>query len=154
MHEELTETINPAEWVKDLNSRIIAVAVDGSDHGDRAYYWCLQNLIKSTDASVLKPKLIFLTCRSQHSDEVARVEALALLRSYASLTKTAGINVPTRIVLLKGEVKREISDFVDTNHVDVLVLGSRGLTNIKRALLGSTSDYVSKHCACTIVIAK
>jgi nucleotide-binding universal stress UspA family protein len=36
----------------------------------------------------------------------------------------------------------------------VIILGSRGLTGIKRSLLGSVADYVVKHAPCDVMIIR
>nr|GMD44331.1 Adenine nucleotide alpha hydrolases-like superfamily protein [Ipomoea batatas] len=38
--------------------------------------------------------------------------------------------------------------------VDLVVVGSRGLGQIKRAVLGSVSDYCAHHARCPVLIVK
>ncbi len=54
----------------------------------------------------------------------------------------------------KGDVRDEIVDCVESCGADLLIIGSRGLGAIKRAFLGSTSDYCVHHCHCPVVIVK
>lgn len=59
-----------------------------------------------------------------------------------------------RAIALLGEPRNEIVRKVDELKVDVLLMGSRQLGTVKRTLLGSVSDYVSHHAACTTIIVK
>ncbi len=71
---------------------------------------------------------------------VARAEA-------AGLTSVTGI-------CLEGHVVDEIVAHVEQQPTDLLVLGSRGLSAAKRLLLGSTSDAVSHHVRCPVLIVR
>ena len=39
-----------------------------------------------------------------------------------------------------------------SQHVDLLVIGSRGYGPVRRVLLGSVSAYLAKHSSCPIVV--
>ncbi|CAI9097515.1 OLC1v1033962C2 [Oldenlandia corymbosa var. corymbosa] len=57
-------------------------------------------------------------------------------------------------LVLEGDPKQKICEAADNMRVDVLVVGSRGLGQIKRALLGSVSDYCAHHARCPVLIVK
>ena len=52
-----------------------------------------------------------------------------------------------------GHAAREIIEDARQHQADVIVMGSRGLGRIKRALLGSVSDYVLRSAPCPVVIS-
>ncbi|KAI8614698.1 universal stress protein family-domain-containing protein [Chytriomyces sp. MP71] len=152
-HEEISEDLNLDLWKKNTTSRIIAVALDGSGDGDKAFFWALNNMIKNSVN--INNKIILLTCRSANSTDTNRLEALTLLRSKLQLIKAANIvNTPVRAIILKGDVRHEITDVIEKLGVDILVIGTRGLGLVKRSVLGSVSDYLSKNSHCTCIIAK
>ncbi|KAI9338448.1 hypothetical protein BDR26DRAFT_1008158 [Obelidium mucronatum] len=152
-YEEVTDSYNPDDWKKDIvNGRIICVAIDGSDDGSKAFYWTLNNLIKHSAG--ISNKLVLLTCNPLNASEANRMEAQALLKNYVGLVKVANIDVPLRAILLRGDVRTQLCDVADELKADLFVIGTRGLGALKRAVLGSVSDYVSKHCSCTVIIAK
>ncbi|KAB1200299.1 Universal stress protein A-like protein [Morella rubra] len=62
--------------------------------------------------------------------------------------------VKTETLILEGDTKEMICQAVEQVHVDFLVVGSRGLSKIKRAFLGSVSDYCAHHAKCPILIVK
>eukprot|EP00339_Tiarina_fusa_P027717 CAMPEP_0117041546 /NCGR_PEP_ID=MMETSP0472-20121206/29002_1 /TAXON_ID=693140 ORGANISM="Tiarina fusus, Strain LIS" /NCGR_SAMPLE_ID=MMETSP0472 /ASSEMBLY_ACC=CAM_ASM_000603 /LENGTH=144 /DNA_ID=CAMNT_0004752575 /DNA_START=29 /DNA_END=463 /DNA_ORIENTATION=+ len=47
-----------------------------------------------------------------------------------------------------------ILHIAETNGVDVVAMGARGLGAVKRLLVGSVSDYVMKNASCNVLIAK
>ncbi|KAG8098158.1 hypothetical protein GUJ93_ZPchr0013g36685 [Zizania palustris] len=56
--------------------------------------------------------------------------------------------------ILEGDAKEAICQAVEEMHADLLVLGSRGLGKIKRAFLGSVSDYLVHHACCPVLVVK
>ncbi|XP_009116523.1 universal stress protein YxiE isoform X3 [Brassica rapa] len=62
--------------------------------------------------------------------------------------------VKTETMILEGDPKEMICQAVEQNHVDLLVVGSRGLGMIKRAFLGSVSDYCVQHAQCPVLIVR
>ncbi|XP_010516491.1 PREDICTED: uncharacterized protein LOC104792132 isoform X1 [Camelina sativa] len=65
-----------------------------------------------------------------------------------------GKMVKTETMILEGDPKEMICQAVEQTHVDLLVLGSRGLGMIKRAFLGSVSDYCAQHAKRPILIVR
>lgn len=47
-----------------------------------------------------------------------------------------------------------ICRYADENKIDLIVMGSRGLGNVRKILLGSVSNYVVQRAQCPILIIK
>ncbi|XP_021682313.2 universal stress protein A-like protein [Hevea brasiliensis] len=62
--------------------------------------------------------------------------------------------IKSETLILEGDPKDMICQAIEQMHVDLLVVGSRGLGKIKRAFLGSVSDYCAHHAKCPILIVK
>ncbi|MBX6316376.1 MAG: universal stress protein, partial [Isosphaeraceae bacterium] len=62
--------------------------------------------------------------------------------------------VGLRFVVLRGHVADAILRYAEAEEVGLIVLGRHGHSRIARFLLGSTSDRVSEHCHCTVMIVK
>ncbi|KAJ0246697.1 hypothetical protein HA466_0171990 [Hirschfeldia incana] len=62
--------------------------------------------------------------------------------------------VKTETMILEGDPKEMICQAVEQTHTDLLVVGSRGLGMIKRAFLGSVSDYCVQHAQCPVLIVQ
>ena len=45
-------------------------------------------------------------------------------------------------------------DFAESNNIDLIVMGSRGLGVVKGVLLGSVSQYVVEQAKCPVLVVK
>ncbi|ONK61601.1 uncharacterized protein A4U43_C08F31660 [Asparagus officinalis] len=55
---------------------------------------------------------------------------------------------------VEGDPRNVLCEAVEKYQADVLVVGSHGYGAIKRAVLGSVSDYCAHHANCTVMIVK
>ncbi|KAI3512033.1 hypothetical protein L1887_19196 [Cichorium endivia] len=81
-----------------------------------------------------------------------RENAGELLSRAFQICKQSKIKAET--LILEGNPKEMICEAVEQMHFDLLVVGSRGLGAIKRAFLGSISDFCAHHAKCPILIVK
>lgn len=56
--------------------------------------------------------------------------------------------------VVEGDAKEAIRQAVERMQAGLLVLGSRGLGAIKRAFLGSVSDYLIHHACCPVLVVR
>jgi nucleotide-binding universal stress UspA family protein len=82
-----------------------------------------------------------------------RKAALEWLKQIEEAAKKRGIRLKTEILDggSKGEV---IIDYAQKNSVDLIVMGSRGLTGFKRLLLGSTANAVVTNAPCPVMVVR
>jgi nucleotide-binding universal stress UspA family protein len=55
-------------------------------------------------------------------------------------------------MVLTGDAGHEICRLAESLPASVVVLGTHGRSGIKRAIMGSTSDYVVRHCVCPVLV--
>jgi len=60
----------------------------------------------------------------------------------------------TRTLVLEGNPAYMIVDFVKRTNSDLVVMGSRGLSDLKELFLGSVSHYVVQKSTCPVYIVK
>lgn len=57
-------------------------------------------------------------------------------------------------VLVEGHPAEEIIRAATRAHADLVILGSRGMTGLKGAFLGSVSRRVARHAPCSVLVVK
>ncbi|KAE8009491.1 hypothetical protein FH972_005925 [Carpinus fangiana] len=58
------------------------------------------------------------------------------------------------VEVMQGDPRNVLCDTVEKHRASVLVVGSHGYGAIKRAVLGSVSDYCAHHAHCSVMIVK
>ena len=81
-----------------------------------------------------------------------REVAESLLKRAARDALSKGVDVETHAS--EGQPADVIIDVANQEHADLIIVGSRGLTGIKRYLLGSVSSKVSEHAHCSVMIVR
>jgi nucleotide-binding universal stress UspA family protein len=80
-------------------------------------------------------------------------ESRELLRKQSLRVKAAGGTV-ARAHLRMGEVALEIVALAEELGAGLIVMGSRGLGGVRRALMGSVSDSVVRHAHCPVLVVR
>ena len=79
-------------------------------------------------------------------------EGEIIISKAGEVARTAGVDYACR--LLQGVPADEIMKTAQQENVDLIVVGSRGFTEVKAFLLGSVSSKVSHRSKCPILIIK
>ncbi|RVW38431.1 Universal stress protein A-like protein [Vitis vinifera] len=161
-----------AEAVKEMS---VMVAVDQSESSFYALQWALENLFRRKGAAVETEEVgmvtvvhvqqpfqnyvfpagpgIYATSTVIESVRKAQEQNSSVILSRAlRLCKDKMVKAET--LILDGDPKEMICQAAEQMHVDLLLVGSRGLSKLKRAFLGSVSDYCAHHANCPILIVK
>jgi nucleotide-binding universal stress UspA family protein len=82
-----------------------------------------------------------------------REAALKWLKQIEEAAKKKGIRLKSEI--LDGDSKVDIIiDYANEKSVDLIVMGSRGITGFKRLLLGSVANAVVSNAPCPVMIVR
>ncbi|MFQ5976407.1 MAG: universal stress protein [Candidatus Hydrothermarchaeales archaeon] len=87
-----------------------------------------------------------------YMSEVDKKEADEILERGEKILEEMGVKPETAIRM--GEPANEILEFATEYPVDYIVMGSRGLSGIKKFLMGSVSSRVMEHSHCSVLIVK
>ncbi|XP_077218065.1 adenine nucleotide alpha hydrolases-like superfamily protein [Tasmannia lanceolata] len=154
--------------------RTVGVAVDFSACSKKALKWALENVVRNGD------HLILINIQSEVLYEVGEIQLWEATGSPliplselsdAGIAKKYGVkpdpetldilNCVARqkeiVVVMKifwGDPRDKICEAIDKIPLSCLVIGNRGLGKIKRALLGSVSNYVVNNGTCPVTVVK
>jgi nucleotide-binding universal stress UspA family protein len=66
----------------------------------------------------------------------------------------ADFGIEATSVLMRGDAATEIIEYANQNQIDLIVAGSRGLSQMRRLLLGSLSRKLVHYAGCSVLIVK
>lgn len=69
----------------------------------------------------------------------------------ASALESAGATV--RRLSGEGKVSRAIEDEAERTGTDLIVVGTRSIAGLRKALLGSTASWLARHAECSVLVA-
>jgi len=70
------------------------------------------------------------------------------------MAKKEGVDVKTDVVLDVVSVVDTIVNYATSENVDLIVIGTRGRTGLKRFLLGSVANGVVLHAHCPVLVVR
>jgi nucleotide-binding universal stress UspA family protein len=80
-------------------------------------------------------------------------ESRAFLDKQAEAVRSGG-GSPAQTYLAKGQPDAEIVKLAEEIGAGLIVMGSRGLGGVRRALMGSVSDSVVRHAHCPVLVVR
>ena len=136
--------------------RKIMVGYDGSKQADKAVEVAF-SLARCTDSKVL----VFSVARPP--EPATRVEVDAMLddarehfeASFKTIKKHAeecDVQVETAIAV--GHPIQQIVHRAEADHIDLIVLGRRGMSRFEKMLVGSTSEKVLRYAHCPVMVVR
>jgi nucleotide-binding universal stress UspA family protein len=135
----------------------IIVAVDGSEHSDRALEYakalaeCFGSTIRLVHAF---PETSDLLGYEEYEKLVSRREVAGQLVIDQARQKLGDTNIKIDEELLEGPPAEAILAVAETRHADLIVMGTRGLGNLQMLLLGSVSHKVMQYATCPVFVVR
>lgn len=135
----------------------ILLPLDGSDHSMHAAKYTVE-LAKLTDAEVILthcfggiPKLLGEDGLHELINELTK-ESKEILEPFLWLFHDKGVKHRTKVI--RGRTADAIVTLAEEENVDLLVIGSRGLSNVERILLGSVTTRVVQMAHCPVLVMR
>jgi len=123
----------------------ILVAMDSSDLAKKA-------LSKAIDLAKLTNFEIYVVNVIKKENPHTTAQAGEIISDAEEYAEAQGMRVETFIKT--GEPPDEIVFLAMDKKVDLIVLGSRGETGVRRILLGSTAQEVVRFARCSVLVVK
>ncbi|KAK7847760.1 uncharacterized protein LOC111992531 [Quercus suber] len=154
----------------------VMVAIDESEYSYYALTWVLDNLKESLNKSPLVIFMAQLPTKNAYTFAASLGSArmycpvsptqefnnsvkenqnkltLALLEKAKEICASRGVNAETLTEV--GDPQTAICNAVEKLNINLLILGERGLGKIKRAILGSVSNYCVQNAKCPVLVVK
>ncbi|KAL0457940.1 UNVERIFIED_CONTAM: hypothetical protein Slati_0421200 [Sesamum latifolium] len=152
-----------------MEKSVMVVGLDDSDHSFYALEWTLQHFFSASPENspfklvVVHAKPSALTAiglAGPGSAEVLPYVDLDLRKIAARVLEKAKELCTAKSVndaifeVVDGDARNVLCEAVEKHHASVLVVGSHGYGALKRAVLGSVSDYCAHHAHCSVMIVK
>jgi len=149
------------------NTRIL-VAVDGSRPSIDASIQAI-DLAKSLKAELIALYVVSPDVRYDFIEDTITprlpgalkdVIMIAMQRGEKHLGKVRqkardkNVKVKTDVVIGISSVVKEIVDYAEKNRINIIVVGSRGLSGLKKMLLGSVASGVVTYAHCPVLVTK
>jgi nucleotide-binding universal stress UspA family protein len=135
----------------------ILVAIDGSPASEKALATAVDlaahysaELIAIGVAEV--PEIVGMKDEVDELRDGAEAHFRELGQAAVAFARSQGVAL--RSVVVRGQAADAIVGFAESEGVSLVVVGHYGHSRIARFFLGSTTDRVSEHSPCSVVIVK
>lgn len=140
-----------------MEHKKILVAIDGSSHSSRVVETATRY------AELMEAKIILVYCHKKfpsilgephRNNAIAGIlrEAESLIEPFSAVLKSADISFEER--LIEEPAAAAIVDIAKIQKCELIIMGSRGLTNLEGLLLGSTTNRVLHTTPCSVLVVK
>lgn len=136
-----------------LKSRKIALCVGvwGSEESIYAWKWTKKLLLQThADGSPGTVDQLFILHVGKGKERERWDAGGPIIPDVRTATSAYGAAVKE----IEGDPGDCIVDFIHSESIDVVILGSRGRGNIKRTVLGSITEYILNRVHCAILVAR
>lgn len=125
----------------------ILILTDGSKQASNAVKRGLL-LARDLDATVhalyvvedFESRIAPITGEQQRVSEQQFEHGESVVDDVAQAADSLGVDVVRAVE--KGTVHKEVEEYAEEHDIDCIIMGSRGRTNIEKAILGSTADRI------------
>ncbi|ORY48613.1 adenine nucleotide alpha hydrolases-like protein [Rhizoclosmatium globosum] len=165
----------------EAQTRVICVALDESKYAEAAFNWCLKHLCRnSAESNGLIDEIVLLHVRQlplklstslgddmipdatvysneeyvNWANQQSLVGSQELLKKYGNRLMDLNKGVVIRCVSLTGDPRAELVDAAKNLKAEMMVVGTRGMGLIRKAMIGSVSDHLLHHLECPVIVVR
>lgn len=138
--------------------RVVAIAIDDSEHAENALKWYLTQVRREDDM------VVFVHCpeiydvkeahlaerqikERQHQSSKLEAKFMKLLEE--SVPKAEG-----KVRTMSGKPGEVVCKVAEEENATIIVCGTRGQGKIRRTLIGSVSDYIVHHSNIPVLVCR
>jgi nucleotide-binding universal stress UspA family protein len=140
----------------------ILVPVDGSKHAEAALYTAIE-LLKSAEGELFVLTVIpsfesfdleLSAARRDSLKQEFEAQGSRVANRSCDIATGEGVKVRCKAEISATSVPDAIVDFAEKENVDLVVIGSRGLSPASRFRMGSVASKVVRHAPCSVYVVK
>lgn len=136
---------------------VILLPVDGSDHATRAAALAVKM------AGLMNARLLMLYCHRpfpvklgepyfQHAVNKILLQSNTLLEPFRSMLTEKGADFADRI--MEGPPGKRICEVARIEHCEMIIMGSRGRSDLTGLMLGSVAHRVLHQAPCPVLVVR
>lgn len=135
----------------------ILVAIDGSQASEKALTAAVdlaahyKSDLTALSVAVL-PEVVGMVDEVDELRQGAEAHFRQIGEAAVEYARSRGLDL--RSVVVRGHAADAIVRYAESEGMSLVIIGQHGHSRITRFFLGSTSDRVSEHCPCTVMIVK
>jgi nucleotide-binding universal stress UspA family protein len=156
--------------IQEIIIKRILIAIDESEYREKIIRYGL-TLAKSLGAGVTAVHVIDRASLASLSDlggllgyyeggnityyeEELRKHAKQLLGEAATLAKKEGVKINIEVIMNASSVAEGIINYASSRSIDLIVIGTRGMTGIQKFLMGGVANKVTSHAHCSVLAVR
>jgi nucleotide-binding universal stress UspA family protein len=130
------------------------VAVDGSETSSNAAKIAI-DLSKKFGAKLIALHIVPPNLRfNKEIFDIANQNGQKIVNEVRENAIAKGVNIQTEVISDVISITKVIVEYAEENDVNLIVLGTRGNSGIKRLLLGSTASGVVTYSHCPVMVVR
>ena len=90
----------------------------------------------------------------EYYEEELRKHARELLGEAEILAKKEGVKINIQVIMNASSAAEGIINYASSTNVDLIVIGTKGMTGAKKFLMGSVTNKVASHAHCSVLAVR
>ena len=131
----------------------ILVAVDGSETSSKPAEMAI-DLAEKLGADLIALYIVAPNINFSQAFYFAQENGQKIVDEVKREAVAKKLNVQTEVLMDVGAVSKAIVEYAENNNANLIVIGTRGISGIKRMLVGSTASEVVKYSHCPVMVVK
>jgi nucleotide-binding universal stress UspA family protein len=134
----------------------ILVPVDGSDHAEKAVADASLHIMTVMESTEL-PRSLHRFAEAEHITGAEAQVATYISDRFIERAREVALeggakSIETAVAM--GDVQDKILEYAKKTGADLIVMGSRGLSDLKGLMLGSVSHKIANSAPCTVITVR
>jgi nucleotide-binding universal stress UspA family protein len=149
----------------DVNFKNILVPVDGSEFSMRALEYAAK-IVKRFNSKLIVLHIVpssirydFFMSKKDNKmnspfNQVLQFAYMEAQKWFEDMREKIDVEFTTDVVIAEESIVKEIIEYSEREKIDLIVIGTRGRSGVKKLLLGSTASGVVTYAHCPVLVVR